>query len=149
MTRVLFMSGLVVSLVLLSACSGSSNRFDRAPMRTYAADASAVIDATLRALDEEQLNVDEQGWADDDAEYVIRAFELDRVFQGAEGVVRTGTIVITVQEVASSVTEVRIVTTQRETSAMASSADRRPNHDRRLFRRLDDALPRAAETETP
>lgn len=118
-------------------------------MRTYAADASAVIDATLRALDEEQLNVDEQGWADDDAEYVIRAFELDRVFQGAEGVVRTGTIVITVQEVASSVTEVRIVTTQRETSAMASSADRRPNHDRRLFRRLDDALPRAAETETP
>ena len=131
---------LCVFTMTMSACA-SLKSGQAGNVRTYKSDANLVIEKVSGLLEQLNLNIEDQGWEVADEQFKISAYELNRVFQGAEGTVRSASILVTIEKLSFNQTRVSMKTSRRAAPSMASSAGSTVNHEREFFSRLDEILP--------
>ncbi len=137
---------ILAALILLAGCASTRTPGSAPNERIYAADLPTTLEEVSDAFALLRLNIEEQGWAVPDERYEISGYELDRVFRGAEGTVRSATVLVVVERVDDARTRVTMETTRRDRPSMASSAGSTVDHEREFFAHLDELLPAAPYT---
>lgn len=126
-------------LVVGGACASVNTTGSGEERRTYATPIDAVIEAAAVAFEEAGFETAQRVWMNDST-YAIRG-SVKSAFVRARGEpVQVASIDVYIKKVGDQETEVRVVTSERDTPAMASSADRRGDEARRFFSRLDTKL---------
>ena len=143
-------SAIIIVILVLSTASCASTGAGGRPAneREYRSDIDTVIEKAGGVLDELHLNVEDQGWAVEGERYEISAYELNRVFQGSEGTVRSASVLVVIEQVAPGQVRAVLRTSRRQAPAMAGSAGRTVDHERAFFNRLDDILPLVLPEDT-
>ena len=129
---------MLVGVAVFGACA-SSNMAGR-NTKVYPVDMNAVVEAATAVFVENNLDIEDKAWTDDDS-FVITGYVRSAMVRSSDGPVRVGSIQVFIDRVNEAEARVRIVTSARQTHAMASSADRREDEEVQwFFSRLDAKL---------
>ena len=126
-------------VVVGGACASVNTAGSGADTRTYATPIDTVIEAAAVAFEEAGFEVEQRAWVNDSTYAIVGTMKSTFVRSHGQPV-QVASITVTIKKVSDQETAVRLATSQRDTPAMASSADRRNDDARRFFSRLDAKL---------
>lgn len=134
---------LAVCVAVFGACA-SSNMAER-NTKVYPVDMNTVVEAATAVFVENNLDIEDQAWTSDDSfvltGYVRSALARSTLVRSGDSAVSVGAIEVYIDRVSETEAKVRVVTSARQTHAMASSADRREDEEVQwFFSRLDAKL---------
>ena len=126
-------------LVMSGACASVNTPGSGTNSRTYTTSIDTVIEAAAVAFEEAGFEVQQRTWTSDSTYAIVGTMQSTMVRAQGQPV-QVASITVTIKRVSDQETVVHAATSQRDTPAMASSADRRNDDARRFFSRLDAKL---------
>ncbi len=130
---------LAACVAVFGACAASNRMGAGRTVKTYTADVATVVEAAQAVFVENGLNLEEGAWMNDST-YVITGHRKSALIRTDGEATQVASIHVFIERISPVQTRVRVETSARETSVMASSADRRDDEARRFFTRLDARL---------
>lgn len=126
-------------VVVVGACASINTAGSGGDTRTYAIPIETVIEAAAIAFEEAGFDVEQRVWMNDSTYAIVGTMKSTYVRSQGQPV-QIASLTVTINNVSDQETTVRIATSQRDISVMASSADRRNDDARRFLSRLDAKL---------
>ena len=121
------------------ACASAKTAGSSGDTRTYTIPIDTVIEAAAVAVEEAGFEVQQRVWTNDGSYAITGAMK--STFVRPEGnPAQVATMNVYINKINDQETTVKVRTSQRDTQAIASSADQRNDDARRFFSRLDARL---------